>query len=253
MTRAAALAVLALAATAHAESPAGLPQVEIVGNRDVSTEALRAAATAVLHGFSRPRSDDAIARASLAVSAYYWDHGYIAAKVTTMEYVPARDTVRITIADEGEVFALGQITIDGDLAGFDPASLAIRPGMVFSRSMIARDRQALTEHYLDQGYAYANVLPLTKVDRSARTVAITFQIDRGKPARFGAIALVGAHREPEAWLRGELTVATGQPYSFAALEQSRRQLEALGVAVSITQNRGATDDAVDVTFEVGER
>ena len=36
--------------------------------------------------------------------------------------------------------------------------------MTFSRTQIAEDREKLSAYYQDQGYAYANVLPLTKVD-----------------------------------------------------------------------------------------
>jgi outer membrane protein insertion porin family len=72
-----------------------------------------------------------------------------------------------------------------------PKKINLRAGLTFSRTTIAEDREKLSSFYQDQGYAYANVLPLTKVDLDKRQISLTFEISRGKRAYFERINIRG--------------------------------------------------------------
>ena len=54
-----------------------------------------------------------------------------------------------------------------------------------------RGPRSSARFYQDQGYAYANVLPLTKVDLPTRKISLTFEVARGKRAYFERINIRG--------------------------------------------------------------
>ena len=89
-------------------------------------------------------------------------------------------------------------------------------------------------------------MPLTNLDVDAHTIAITFEVTRGKRVRIGAISITGKHADDDATLRDKLAVATGEQYALSAIDASRRRLEALGLVVAVSTKPGATDDVIDV-------
>lgn len=96
--------------------------------------------------------------------------------------------------------------------------------------------------YQDQGYAFANVLPLTHLDLARATIDLTFEIDRGKRAKFGRFTIYNA---PVEIVRRELGIGEGEQFSESKLEAGRRRLIASGFAdVVISTKRGAKDDLV---------
>jgi outer membrane protein insertion porin family len=254
MCRVAILTMLALATSfgRGEAAPPTLPTIEIAGNHAVATDVLRDVSLAQLRTEARPRDDDAIGRSALAVTTYYWDHGYAQGSVQSVEYSPATDTVRITVAREGPVYTIGSVALTGNDSG-DAAMVKLRTGTTFSRAAIVRDRETLAELYQQRGYAYASVVPFTKLDLTAHAISITFEVTRGKLIRYGAISIAGKHADDDAMLRDKLAVATGEQYTLSALDASRRRLEALGLVVAVSTKPGPTDDVIDVAFDVVEK
>ena len=145
------------------------PRLVLAGNHAFTTGE-------VLAGIATPEPDDtdAIGRAALMVSAFYWDHGYADIDVGT----PSVDGAAITIpVVEGPKFTIGKVALHGDVLG--TASLVqTHPGMTFSRTAIAADREALNRYYVARGYAYANVIPRTSIANT--TIDVSFEIDASK-------------------------------------------------------------------------
>ena len=225
--------------------------LEVHGNAAFTTGELAAA----LHD-DLPYGDNAEHRdrASLVLAAYYWDHGYATVKVGDFVYDPARNTITTTVR-EGPKFTMGAIAVTGYGRVGDPEVLVtMRPGETFSRTKIADDREAIATYYEDLGYAYVNVLPLSKVDLAHRTIAITYEIELGNIARYGTITIVGNTRTPELFIATKLLVASGDAYSRTLLEASKRRIATMGFAnVVVSTRHGAKPDLVDVVFEVTER
>jgi outer membrane protein insertion porin family len=55
----------------------------------------------------------------------------------------------------------------------------------FNRSLLARDIQAITDVYYDQGFAYANITPVTAVNAEG-TIDLTFDVQKGAPVTSSA-------------------------------------------------------------------
>ena len=129
---------------------------------------------------------------------------------------------------------------------------AVAANLVMTHDTL-RDRETLAELYQQRGYAYASVVPFTKLDLTAHAISITFEVTRGKLIRYGAISIAGKHADDDAMLRDKLAVATGEQYTLSALDASRRRLEALGLVVAVSTKPGPTDDVIDVAFDVVEK
>jgi outer membrane protein insertion porin family len=236
--------------------PDVVEKVRFVGNATVSSDRLRAAID------EYPLFDDAgtivqevLERDLLLISAFYWDHGHAPVKVGEPVIPPSRDAVTIPI-DEGPVFTMGPVTVTGELIGGAKANLRmvrVLPGVIFSRAMIADDRERLSDFYQDQGYAYANVLPLTKLDLERKTIGLTFEITRGQRAYFERIEIYGSSKTPTRTIRRAMKIAEGDLFTNRELVEGKGRLEALGFDdVAISTKRGSSDELVVVTIEVRE-
>jgi outer membrane protein insertion porin family len=243
--------------TTHpAASPADDAKVQFIGNARISSRQLLAAIDEYpLFDAAGLIDQAALERDLLSISALYWDRGHALVKVGEPVIPPSRDAVAIPI-EEGPVFRMGSVTVTGELIGSARANLAmirIRPGALFSRSTIARDREALSDFYQDQGYAHVNVLPLTKVDLDRKTIGLTLEITRGKRASFERIDIVGNSKTSTETIRSTMGIAEGAPFTNKDLVQGKRRLEALGLddIVLVTQH-GSSDELVVLTIEVHE-
>ncbi len=232
------------------------PGVRFIGNAAVSSSELRAAIAAdtLFDGAGRV-VPEVLERGVLLIQMLYWDRGHVQVRVAEPKVSPSQDAVTITI-QEGPVFRIGTVVFTGDLIGSAKANLRmiqVRPGILFSRTMIGDDLQTLNGYYQDQGYAFANILPLTKVDLASRTVGLTFEIKRGKRASFERIEIHGNSKTSARAIRRAMKIAEGELYTNSGLEEGKQRLEALGFdEVAISIKRGSTDELVVVTIEVRE-
>jgi outer membrane protein insertion porin family len=242
-------------------------EVQFIGNNQVSDEELRGAiatrrqdALSFLND-SGTYQQEAFERDLLLVSAFYWDRGFANVKVGTPQLRLSRDKQYMYLSipiDEGPVFTIGEVKFKGDLIGTKEKNLErlkIRPGMRFSRTRIAEDREKLSNYYQDQGYAYANVLPLTKVDLPNRKINLTFEVARGKRAYFERINIRGNSKTRDKVIRREMKISEGELFNNTNLEISKRRINALGFFenVVVSTKRGSSDEFVEVNVEVSER
>ena len=127
----------------------------------------------------------------------YFNEGYVQVKVDRPQvYVtPDKKNIYITIRiDEGEQFDVGEIDFAGDiLFPRDELSqaLEINKRQVFSYEVLQKDLSELQAKYGDLGYAFANVIPRTRINEKDRKVDITFEFDKGNKVYFGQINVVG--------------------------------------------------------------
>jgi outer membrane protein insertion porin family len=241
--------------------------VQFIGNNNIDDDELRntiqtrrADALSFLND-SGVYSQEAFERDLLLVSAHYWDRGYAQVKVGTPQLRLSRDKQYMYLSipiDEGPIFTIGSINFKGDLIGSAAENLkkiVIRPGVKFSRTAIAEDREKLSSYYQDQGYAYANVLPLTKVDLEHRKINMTFEVARGKRAYFERINIRGNSKTRDKVIRREMKISEGELFNNTNLEISKRRINALGFFenVVVSTKRGSSDEFVEVNVEVTER
>jgi outer membrane protein insertion porin family len=242
-------------------------EVQFIGNRSIGDDELRLAiqtrradALSFIND-SGVYSQETFERDLLLVSAHYWDRGYANVKVGTPQLRLSRDKEFMYLSipiDEGPVFTIGAVGFKGDLIGSASDNLArinMRAGVKFSRTQIAEDREKLSAYYQDQGYAYANVLPLTKVDLPTRKISLTYEVARGKRAYFERINIRGNSKTRDKVIRREMKISEGELFNNTNLETSKRRITALGFFenVVVSTKRGSSDEFVEVNVEVSER
>jgi len=253
--------------TVEERSKVEIRGVEFIGNHALSDDELRnsiatrkGGALAFLSSGGTFNEKD-FERDLLIINALYWDRGYAAVKLGTPQLELSRDKRYMYVSipiDEGPVFTIGDIQFKGGLIGDEAvhrSKVRAKPGERFSRAMIAGDRERLSDYYMDQGYAYANVNPMTVPDLEHQRISLIYEIESGKKAYFERITIRGNSKTRDKVIRREMKISEGELYSATNLEASKRRITALGFFedVQVSTKRGSSDELVEVEVQVAER
>lgn len=194
------------------------------------------------------------------VISFYHNHGYIKAKAGEPK-ISIKDekglTIKIGII-EGEQYRVGDVEIKGDM--IEPKEeilekVQINKEKYFNREVIRQDILMLKELYSDEGYAYADVVPITNENDKEHLVDITYDISKKKRVRFERINITGNSVTRDKVIRRELEVVEGEYYNGTDLNKSTRNLHRLGFFddVKIRNSEGSQDDLMLLDVEVQER
>ncbi|HET9989083.1 MAG TPA: POTRA domain-containing protein [Kofleriaceae bacterium] len=147
--------------------------VEFKGNAHAKkTELLKAIEGTLVP--SSPWNNDLVDRASLLVSAYYYDHGYINVAVDTPK--PSGGSSPATFAiTEGDQFRVGKIDVkgvpDADAKKY-LAMVTVKKGDVFSRKLMQDGILKI------QTAAQTQVEPVTNIDAKKKTIDVTLDLTK---------------------------------------------------------------------------
>src|SRR5262249_26887605 len=125
----------------------------------------------------------------------YGDAGYLQLNVGEPEVIPQEDglVVRVPIR-EGTQFHVGKIDVTGDSTVDIEAlrkKLKLKTGDVFNRTHLNDDISALTEHYQDRGFYFAQVTPLSNLSQATEQVDVAFDVRKGPLYFIRRIELAG--------------------------------------------------------------
>ncbi|MDX9721201.1 MAG: outer membrane protein assembly factor BamA [Myxococcota bacterium] len=242
-------------------------QISILGNEALSDDDIKA------HIFTREASllgflsgagefkEDEFKKDMQRIAAFYADNGYPDARVSDPQVSLSEDrrsmfiTLRI---EEGDPYTISEVDISGDLL-FEKeeflSALQLEAGQSFKLSTLFADIKTLRDRYADEGYAYVNVEPKRRRDVEAKTIALTYDIVKGKQVRFGRIEVIGNQKTADKVIRRELLISEGAIYSGTALETSQRMVQRLGFFEKVDIRTHAARDQrfLDVQVEVTER
>ena len=212
------------------------------------------------------RRDDQYAREKLSgdmekLNSWYLDRGHIDFSIdsTQVSISPDKRDMYLTASvTEGEVYTISEVKVTGDtvLPQADVERLVLaREGQVFSRVMLERSSDLITNSLSNIGYAFAKVNPVPAVDREARTVAINMQVMPGPRVNVRRIVFKGNARTSDEVLRREMRQFENAWYSQAAIDRSKIRLQRLGFFETVEVETPAVPgmaDQVDVVFNVKE-
>ncbi len=191
----------------------------------------------------------------------YYNEGYVRVNVRKPVLSLVDDErhmlVLITI-DEGDQYKVGEIAAQGDLItreGEILNLLPLQPGEVFSRKQLRTGVDQVTDLYANQGYAYTNVTPLTRVNDETRRVDVNLEIEQGPQVTVERIDISGNTTTRDKVVRREMKLVEGELFNAAALKRSRARINNLGYfeAVDITTNEGTDREHVTIDVAVKER
>jgi outer membrane protein insertion porin family len=242
-------------------------RVAILGNDHVPREdidpylATREGGWLSFLGSSGTYKEEAFQHDLQAVQFVLQDKGYVTAKVhkPSVSLSPDKRFLYATIrVEEGERYTIGKVDYSGELLYPRERLVAFtqtKGGEIFSRSKIGHDLTAMADIYKDDGYAYANVNPITNLDQKNRIVDVTYEVQPGQRVRFERIEIVGNSRTRDKVIRRELRVYEGELYSQSGVNASKARVQALGFfeKVEITTTKGSGDDKMIARVEVKEK
>jgi len=187
------------------------------------------------------------------------DHGYLDGVVSEPQLDVKDGEIAIAFdVQEGSQYSIGTVTVSGDLIEGDSAKtlegVATIVGETFSASKVREDAFKISDKFSDRGYAFANVVPGTSVDKLNATVGIDFNVSQGNPVSINRIKVRGNDKTYDNVIRRELRVEEQSPYSGTKVRRSQQLLERTGYfeEVGITSEPSDVPDTVDLLVNVRE-
>ncbi len=203
--------------------------------------------------------DEGVRKDRERITAYYYSKGFLEVKVDEPE-VSIEDNgvfVHFTVT-EGNRYTIGDIAFQGDLI-YDNETLhqavGSAPGTTFNGRTLNDDLIALKALYAEKGYAYADISPLTDLQKEQQTVDLMFNIEKGDKIFIEQIKITGNTRTRDNVIRREMRLNEGSIYNSEEIKRSKQEINNLGFfeEVNINTEPGSEPDKVKLGVEVKER
>jgi outer membrane protein insertion porin family len=192
------------------------------------------------------------------LSNHYLDHGYIDHKIDDPVVLRARDGLEIVIRiQEGDQYRIGKVELGGELIenGKDTLKrVQITTGQIFRGSRLREDIAAITDLYTNQGFAFAQIEPVTKVNAPEKNVDIALVVTKGPPVYFNRVLVAGNSKTRDNVVRRELLATEQELYSSKKITESRNALQRTGYFedVQLTTKKTEQPDTVDLHVDIKE-
>ena len=194
------------------------------------------------------------------IKAFYLNHGFI--KVQIADPVITHDKkgiyIKITVS-EGQQYRVGIVEIAGDDLLIPRqelmAKLKITKNDFYNRDAVVKDMDYLTQTCNDEGYAAADVIPLTEPQEQTRTVNIKYEIHKGKLVYINWINITGNNKTRDKVIRRQLSIAEGDLYSRTKLKNSYMALNNLRYfeEIDFESERGPDETLTNINIRVKEK
>jgi len=164
------------------------------------------------------------------INVFYFNNGFIYAQVGEPEVTFDKKGIYIKIKiEEGKRYKVGKVTISGDTIKQTRESLmeklTVTKKDFFDRSAVMKDIETLKEACNDEGYAYADVDPDTKINDKDQIIDIDFKISKGPLVYFNRINIAGNTKTRDKIIRRLIYFTEGELYSSTKLKDSYKNME----------------------------
>lgn len=250
---------------ARAEMPY---KVEIVGIDDRQVESDLEATSQLVRLKDRPpsseaglrrRADDDMPRLKQVVEAA----GYRAAAI---EYAidtaakPAKITVTVAPGPLYHLDAVKLQTPDGGtppgLDGEQPSAFGLEIGGPASSAPVLAAEARIVDAFAQRGRPFAKVTDRrVVVDHGTRTMSVTYTVEAGSPAKFGALTVDGLKTIDPRYVEWRVAWERGKPFNSREVEATRKALVDSGLFNAVRIVNGNTVDSageVPMTITVTE-
>ncbi len=247
---------------------ASIQHVNIIGNNAFSDdELLKAFQLQTSNFWSWYASDDKYAREKLSgdletLRSYYLNRGYIRFNIesTQVSVSPNKKGVYITInVSEGDIYSVRELKLAGDLVLPEEELerfYIIKEADVFSRQKVTLSSDLMIKRLGNDGYTFAKVDGIPKIDDENKLVDVTFFIEPGKRTYVRRINFAGNESTLDEVLRREMLQMEGGWASTAKIEAGKKRLNQLGFFKGVNVETPAVagaDDLIDVNYSVEEQ
>ena len=177
--------------------------------------------------------------------SYYPNRGYINFNVesTQVSISPDKQDVYVTInIAEGDQYTVKDVTLAGD--SIVPREeliklIQLKKGDVFSRQRVILSTNNIVDRLGVDGYAFANVNPIPKIDEATKQVSLSLFIDPGSRVYVRRINILGNTKTKDEVIRRELRQLEGGWISTPLVNRSKTRLQRLGFFEEVKVNTPA--------------
>ncbi|HYA31502.1 MAG TPA: outer membrane protein assembly factor BamA, partial [Thermodesulfovibrionales bacterium] len=176
-----------------------------------------------------------------------------------IELRPDKKGMNITIhVSEGDQYKISSVAITGNKV-FPEDQLrklvTSGPGKVFSKEVLRKDISAMTDLYMQKGYALANVFPDIVPDEAAKQLQITYKVEEGDIYRVGRIEISGNTKTADKVIRREIRLDEGEVFNGALLKRSYERINNLQFfeTVDISPKPKYEEKLLDIDVKVKEK
>jgi outer membrane protein insertion porin family len=248
-------------------SRARIRQISIVGNTKFEQdEILDTFELKTPRWNSWYKQNDRYSRESLQgdlekLRSFYQDRGYANFQIESAQVTiaPEKDDMFVTVSVlEGDVYKISESKIAGNTIVPEEqlrALLIVQPGQIYSQQLIAATQELIQNRLGEEGYAFAKVDPVPKLDDENKTVVMTFLVDPGKRVYVRHIKFTGVTRTNDVVLRRKMRQLEGSWVSNLALERSKQLMQQLPFIEKVDFEKNkveGSDDLVDVEYTIKE-
>jgi outer membrane protein insertion porin family len=248
-------------------SRAKIRQISIVGNTSFEEKAILSTLELKTPQWnSWYKQNDRYSRESLQgdlekVKSWYQDRGYANFQVESAQVAiaPEKDDMFITVnVSEGEVYKISEAKLAGNTIVPEAEMrklILVQPGQIYSQRLIAATQELLQNRLGEEGFAFAKVDPVPRLDEATKQVSMTFLVDPGKRVYVRHIEFAGITRTNDLVLRREMRQLEGAWLSNLALERSKQRLQQLSYIEKVEFEKtkvDGSDDLVDVKYTIKE-
>lgn len=245
-----------------------IEQINIVGNEVFTEERLKEEMKLkASHFWSWIKADDKYSREALvgdieALRSFYLDRGYADFDMQGVQVSLSADKreVYITLGvHEGDVYTVKDSQLRGELIVPQEELeqyIMLEPGETFSMRIAEAAAQLMVRRLEAEGYAFAEVEPVPRVDRENKTVEVIYAVNPGRRAYVRSVVFNGAPGTNDEVFRREMRVFEGAWLNNARVERSKVRLQRLPFVEKVeveTQPVAGSPDEVDVVFDITER
>lgn len=196
------------------------------------------------------------------IETYYWNHGYIDARVVDVQRnvtfdVPSdRNVLNIVLTiKEGEAMTFGGFTFEGNqIFTKEELQALVRQevGKTMSKEKLEADYQRVVDLYLENGYIFNNIS--RQEIRDGQSIKYKITIVERPRAHIENIVVKGNTKTKDNVILREMPVEVGDVFSKAKIVSGIRNLNNLQYFSSVTPEtpQGSADGLMDLILNVEE-
>ncbi len=194
--------------------------------------------------------------------SFYQNQGFLDFRIISNQVSISnqKDGIFLTInIEEGKRYTVSDFVLNGRLVISEDELLPyvfIAPGRIYSRRAVDTTVEYVTARLAEEGYSYAEVVPVPDVDAEENTVSFSINIKPGRRVYVRRIDVVGNRLTNDEVIRRELRQAEGSAFSPSRVERSKVRLQRLSFFDQVeieTVPVAGRDDQVDLEVKVLER
>ena len=194
--------------------------------------------------------------------SFYQNQGFLDFEIISnqVSISPEKDGIFLTVnVEEGERYSVSNFVLNGRLVVPEEELLPyvyIAPGRTYSRAAVDATVEVIGDRLAEEGYSYAEIVPVPDVDKEAKTVAFSINVKPGRRVYVRRSDVAGNKLTNDTVIRREMRQIEGSAFSPSRVNRSKVRLQRLSYFDEVeieTIPVAGRDDQVDLEVKVKER